>query len=65
MSLATQNPHIVSSRTQALEAVKVFIFKRHFMRGIPASGRLRQCALNVPVTEKHRRFAPIPPYKIR
>ena len=36
----------------------------HFPRGIPAFGRLRQCAFDVSVKLNHRKRAPIPPYKI-
>nr|VFJ58346.1 MAG: hypothetical protein BECKDK2373C_GA0170839_106425 [Candidatus Kentron sp. DK] len=63
-SLWPEREFFVVSSLPRFEAVKIFIIERHFTRGIPAFGRLRQCALNVPVTEKHRKCAPIPPYKI-
>nr|VFJ42535.1 MAG: hypothetical protein BECKDK2373C_GA0170839_100171 [Candidatus Kentron sp. DK] len=48
----------VFSSFPRFEAVKVFIIKRHFPRGI-------RCALDVPVKPKYRKRAPIPPYKIQ
>nr|VFJ53248.1 MAG: hypothetical protein BECKDK2373C_GA0170839_10397 [Candidatus Kentron sp. DK] len=63
-SLWPEREFFVVSSLPRFEAVKIFIIERHFTRGIPAFGRLRQCALNVSVTEKHRKCAPIPPYKI-
>ena len=44
--------------------MKVFVVERYFSRGIPASDRLRQCAVNVRTKFEHCLRAPIPPYKI-
>nr|VFJ57694.1 MAG: hypothetical protein BECKDK2373B_GA0170837_10687 [Candidatus Kentron sp. DK] len=56
-SLWPEREFFVVSSLPRFEAVKIFIIERHFTRGI-------RCALNVSVTEKHRKCAPIPPYKI-